>query len=91
MNQRGLRTALGITVGIALAIVLTIGLADMARDDGSDVMQFRTPIEVASLGPQIGERVPGFSLPDQDGQVRTLESILGPRGALLLFHRSADW
>jgi hypothetical protein len=59
-------------------------------------MQFRvpiarTPIDVASLGSQVGERVPGFSLPDQNGQIRTLESILGPNGAMLLFHRSADW
>jgi len=87
MNQQGRRAALGITLGIIVAIVL----ADMAFDDGSEEMQSRTPIEVASLGPQIGERVPAFSLPDQNGQVRTLESILGPNGALLLFHRSADW
>ena len=44
-----------------------------------------------SLGPQVGEQVPGFSLPDQNGQIRTLESILGPNGAMLLFYRSADW
>ncbi len=54
-------------------------------------VQSRTPIDVASLGPQVGEQVPAFSLPDQNGRVRTLESILGPRGAMLLFHRSADW
>ena len=78
MNQRGIRAALG----IALA-VLVIGIGCEA--------QSRTPIDVASLGPQVGERVPAFSLPDQNGRVRTLESILGPKGALLLFHRSADW
>ena len=53
--------------------------------------QSRTPIDVASLGPQVGDQVPAFSLPDQNGQVRTLESILGRNGAMLLFHRSADW
>ncbi len=100
MNQQG-RRALGITLGVTLAIVLAIGLVDFVRDDGSDAMesgapidvatQSRTPIEVASLGPQIGARVPDFSLPDQNGQVQTLESILGPRGAMLLFYRSADW
>ncbi len=91
MNQQGRRAALGITLGIVVAIVLAIGLADMALDDGSEAMQSRTPIDVASLGPQVGEQVPAFSLPDQNGRVRTLESILGPIGALLLFHRSADW
>ncbi len=93
MNQRGRRAGLGITlgivVGIVMAIVLAIGLVDMALDGGST--ESRTPIDVASLGPQVGERVPEFSLPDQNGQVQTLDSILGPKGALLLFHRSADW
>ncbi len=91
MNQQGKLGGMGITLGITLGLALAVGLVDMARDDGSDAIQSRTPIEVASLGPQIGERVPDFSLPDQNGRVRTLESILGPNGAMLLFHRSADW
>ncbi len=101
MNQQGRRADLGITLAILLAIALSIGLVDMGRDDGLDATEpqapievaseSRTPIDVASLGPQVGEQVPAFSLPDQNGRVRTLESILGPKGALLLFHRSADW
>ena len=55
------------------------------------VAQERTAINMASLGPQIGERVPDFSLPDQHGQIHTLDSIMGPNGAMLLFYRSADW
>ena len=51
----------------------------------------RTPVNVASLGPQVGEPAPDFSLPDQNGQLHNLESIMGPNGAMLLFHRSADW
>lgn len=50
-----------------------------------------TRIEVSTLGPQVGARVPAFSLPDQTGKVQTLESIMGPRGAVLLFVRSTDW
>jgi hypothetical protein len=53
--------------------------------------QSRTAIDVHSLGPQVGERVPEFRLPDQNGRIQTLESIMGPNGAMLLFHRSADW
>jgi hypothetical protein len=49
------------------------------------------PIDVSKLGPQIGERVPDFSLKDQSGSTRTLSSILGPKGAMLVFFRSADW
>lgn len=53
--------------------------------------QPRTPIDVSKLGPQVGQRVPDFSLKDQTGKVRTLQSIMGPKGAMLLFVRSADW
>jgi len=42
-------------------------------------------------GPKAGQAVPDFRLADQDGTVRTLRSILGPKGALLVFFRSADW
>ena len=53
--------------------------------------QERKPVDLSSLGPQVGERVPDFALPDQRGTVQTLDSIMGERGAMLLFHRSADW
>jgi hypothetical protein len=51
----------------------------------------RTAAEIAKLGPQVGQRVPEFSLVDQSGRTRTLASILGPNGALLVFFRSASW
>ena len=44
-----------------------------------------------STGPNVGEAVPDFSLQDQNGATQTLHSILGPKGALLVFFRSADW
>jgi hypothetical protein len=53
--------------------------------------QPRRPIDVARLGPQVGERVPEFTLPDQNGKSRTLQSIMGAKGAMLVFFRSADW
>lgn len=51
----------------------------------------RPKIEVSKLGPQAGDRVPDFSLKDQSGKTRTLSSLLGPKGAMLVFIRSADW
>lgn len=51
----------------------------------------RTPIDVSKLGPQVGERVPDFALKDQNGKARTLRSVMGPKGAMLVFYRSADW
>jgi hypothetical protein len=51
----------------------------------------RTRVDVSKLGPQLRDRVPDFSLPDQSGKTQTLRSIMGPRGAMLVFLRSADW
>jgi hypothetical protein len=47
--------------------------------------------DVQKLGPQIGTRVPDFTLLDQKGQSRTLASLTGPKGLMLVFFRSADW
>ena len=51
----------------------------------------RTRIDVSRLGPQVGERVPDFTLLDQTGKSQSLQSIMGRRGAMLVFVRSADW
>jgi hypothetical protein len=51
----------------------------------------REKINVQKLGPQVGEKVPDFNLQDQDGKMRDLNSIMGPKGAMLVFIRSADW
>jgi hypothetical protein len=42
-------------------------------------------------GPDAGQAVPAFSAQDQDGRTQTLRSIMGPKGAMLIFFRSADW
>jgi hypothetical protein len=44
-----------------------------------------------ATGPEPGQRIPEFALPDQDGAVRSLADLTGPNGLLLVFHRSADW
>ena len=51
----------------------------------------RVPIDLSKVGPQVGQRVPDFSLIDQTGKTRTLESLMGPKGTMLVFYRSADW
>ena len=51
----------------------------------------RAKIDVSKLGPQVGQRVPDFSLKDQNGTTQTLPSIMGAKGAMLVFIRSADW
>lgn len=44
-----------------------------------------------AAGPDPGQRIPEFALPDQFGTIRTLDNLAGPNGLLLVFHRSADW
>jgi hypothetical protein len=44
-----------------------------------------------TTGPEPGERIPDFALPDASGVLRSLTDLTGPNGLLLVFHRSADW
>ena len=71
---------LRVTIATFLSIVAATG-----------VSAERQRIIVAELGPQVGENVPDFKLSDQFGEIQTLDSVMGPNGLMLLFHRSADW
>ena len=48
-------------------------------------------IDVERVGPQVGDALPEFSLRDQAGRERSLKSLLGRNGAVIVFFRSADW
>lgn len=67
------------------AFLISAGTSSMAAS------QSLTGVDIDTLGPKFGENVPEFTLPDQQGIQQTLESIMGPNGAMLLFHRSASW
>ena len=82
-NVRG--CIMKIRIRTIMLATLLLGFSTLAA------AQSRETIDVPSLGPQIGERVPDFSLPDQFGQVHNLDSIMGPNGVMLVFYRSADW
>jgi hypothetical protein len=47
--------------------------------------------DVRTLGPQVGTTLPPFSGVDQFGRTQTLESVMGPAGAMVVLYRSADW
>ena len=42
-------------------------------------------------GIPVGARVPDFALVDQNGRTQTLKNVMGPKGLMLVFFRSADW
>lgn len=48
-------------------------------------------VDTSRIGPQVGAVVPAFSGIDQFGRTQALESVLGEKGAMLVFFRSADW
>lgn len=75
------------------AAALFGGLLVVTAVAGSQQGAGSTPAapDVQKLGPQVGSKVPPFALPDQNGQTRTLDSLMGPKGLMLVFSRSADW
>jgi hypothetical protein len=48
-------------------------------------------VDTSKIGPRVGATVPPISGVDQFGKPQTLSSIYGPKGAMLVFFRSADW
>jgi hypothetical protein len=42
-------------------------------------------------GPEVGSAIPLLEAFDQDGELRTLDSLTGNQGLLLFLNRSADW
>jgi hypothetical protein len=45
----------------------------------------------ASSGLDEGQPAPPFELPDAGGVTRTLDALVGQRGLVLAFARSAEW
>ncbi len=73
------------SVALALTLCGTLGFVLRTAAEQPSVP------DVQTLGPQIGSRVPDFTLSDQGGQPRSLQSLMGPKGVMLVFLRSADW
>jgi cytochrome oxidase Cu insertion factor (SCO1/SenC/PrrC family) len=73
-----------------LAAVAVVCLAEQALPAQQPPPSSRT-IDVSKLGTQVGQTIPDFRLKDQSGREWTRQSILGPKGAMIVFYRSADW
>ena len=72
------------TLVITLVLIGCLGLSKI-------VWAQANAFDPSELGPQVGETVPDFTLLDHRGETRTLVSLYGPRGLMLVFSRSADW
>ena len=74
--------------------VLVLGLALLAPTAQAREPQSASPaatVNVERVGPQVGASLPDFNLRDEHGEAHSLKSLLGPKGALIVFFRSADW
>ena len=74
-----------------LRLMLLLAVLMPAAAAGGQSVEERMKVDLSQVGPQIGERVPDFSLVDQTGRSQTLQSLMGPNGLMLVFFRSADW
>ena len=74
-----------------LARIVTLTLALAFASAAAAAAQAPPLPDVDRFGPRVGETVPSFSLADQHGEARDLESLMGPNGLMLVFSRSADW
>lgn len=69
---------------------LRVSVALVLLFSGLTLAQFQ-PVDVQKIGPQTGQKAPAFELPDQTGMSRTLASVAGSKGTMLVFSRSAEW
>lgn len=67
---------------VALALILSAPIV---------AAQAPAPVDTSKIGPQVGTAVPSFEGVDQFGKRQSLSSVFGPKGAMLVFFRSADW
>jgi hypothetical protein len=81
------RQAFAIACAVAAALCISRLPAAAARQTAPPT---RITPDADGVGPQVGETVPDFTLPDAQGTPRNLRSLMGPRGATIVFFRSAD-
>lgn len=75
-------------LSVAVTFMAAFAATSTAQQPGTPA--FGAP-DVKTLGPQVGEKIPDFTLRDQYGEMRTLASLMGPKGLVLVFNRSAEW
>ena len=79
------RRASGLMIALLLSITAYPALAQNPLTD------IPAGDEGMVTGPKIGERIPDFTALDRNGVLVGFDDIKGPNGAMILFHRSADW
>jgi cytochrome oxidase Cu insertion factor (SCO1/SenC/PrrC family) len=71
-----------------VAVLFLVGLYTFANAQENAPTNHTVP---PSVGLEIGQQAPAFTLPDQFGHEHSNETLKGSKGTVLLFFRSADW
>jgi len=80
-----------ISAGLFTSAALGFGLNTTFAQEGRPFDRPSPGTENWTTGPAVGEVIPEFAGKDQNGIRKTFDDIKGPNGALIIFHRSADW
>ena len=73
------------------ALAMLVAAPSGAGQSASAIAAVRTAPAVPLPGPGIGTHIPEFHAADQNGNRQSFASIRGGKGAVIYFHRSADW
>ncbi len=65
---------------LLLALLLAVVSAGAQRASASRPVPFG-----------VGDRIPEFHAPDQDGKDRQFADLVGAKGLVIFFFKSADW
>lgn len=73
------------------ALSFLLCLAGSGSLHGADPAVERLLADATDVGLKAGAIPPAIQLEDQNGKRRDLASLMGPKGLVLVFFRSADW
>ncbi len=76
---------------LVVSLCLLVGIV-MSCSQNSGKKEYSIDPDLGfSTGPNINDKVPEFSLPDQNNNIKNLNELVGENGAILNFYRSASW
>jgi hypothetical protein len=76
----------------ALVVILLLIVPRLLLAQSSEHQQTSKAEKSAfATGPEVGQKIPYFHALDQSGKLQDFNSVRGPKGAMIVFLRSADW
>jgi len=84
-----------LTLALALAALAVVGVAVLSGPHAGTQGPSPAPLPretwTGAPGPKVGSVIPAFEARDQDGRLRSFDTLKGRAGLLLNFNRSVLW